>query len=181
MTTLFLNKEKAGKRILNSIKERLITIEKSLKEIDSMQNKVEAIVKLFQVISPLQDENLFAGDLQKLQKLGKKFQPEIESISTIRTHLERAGRNIYGMNRTKIGEQVTSDKVYLGDVFGLWTNTASFFLQKREMLEKQERLDVSKDPKNPVSSWYLINDYQCGNFIKSHTSGMLAEIKKLSA
>lgn len=181
MKALFLNPEKAGRKILNSIEERLISIKKSLEEIDAMENKVEGIVRLFQVISPLQDENLFAEELQKLQKLGKRFQPEIESISIMRTHFERAGRNEYGMNRTKIGEEVTPSKVYLGDVFGLWTNTASFWLERKAIAEKETRLDVSKDPNNPVTNWYLINNYQCENFVKSHTSGMLKEIQKLTA
>lgn len=166
---------------LQKAQPELIKLERSINEIANISNQVEAIVKLFQVISPLHDENPFTSVSLKLGKRKGKYAKQLKALAILQNHFVRAGRSPYGFNRTEKGETVTADKVYLGDVFGLWTKTAAYWLSEKSKLEQVFRPDASRNPENPVSNWYLINDYQCGNFVKSHVDGILEQITILKA
>lgn len=172
----------SSKRVIESIQPKIQNLEKEMREIDAMENKVEAIVKLFQIISPIQDAGGFRWEIFYLKKRNRngKLNSQIEALEVLQAHFHNAGRSEYGINRTAKGEDVTTEKVFLGNVFGLWTKTAAYWLSEKSRLEKTFRPDVSGREK-PVSNWYLINDYQCGGFVKSHTDGILEQIKVLKA
>lgn len=174
---LFFSSEKT----IEKIQPQLQSLEAEIKKIEEMENKVEAIVKLFQVISPIHDAGGFSQEIFKLTKHNRsgKLDATIEALKILQSHFRNAGRSEYGMNRTAKGEAVTTEKVFLGNVFGLWTKTAAYWLSEKSKLEQFLRPDVSKNPDQPVSTWYLINDYQCGGFVKSHTDGILKNIKVL--
>jgi hypothetical protein len=173
----------SSKNVINKIEPQLDELKKEIEKIDAMSNKVEAIVRLFQVISPIQDAGGFSQEIFQLQKHNKngKLNGQIEALGVLQAHFRNAGRSEYGINRTKEGEEVTTEKVYLGNIFGLWTKTAAYWLENKSELEKSFRPDASKYPENPISNWYLINDHQCGGFVKSHTEGILEQIKVLKA
>ena len=170
------------KNDIKKINPQLKLLEEQMKFIASMQNKVEAIVKLFQVVSSLQDSGGFSQTLSVLQtKNYGQLTETIEALETLQKHFKNAGRCQFGINRTKKGETVTAADVWLGDVFGIWTKTAAYWLSRQEELKQDLRLDISKDPNNPVTTWYCINEYQAGGFVKSHTDGILEEVKILLA
>ena len=176
--TLFFN----SKKVIINIQSRIQVLEKEIKSIELMDNKVEAIVRLFQVISPIEDAGGFSQEIFDLSRHDNgKFSQQIEALLVMQKHFYLAGRSEYGINRTKKGEEVNADKVYLGDIFGIETKTATYWLGKKEELQKTLRPDVSKNPENPISTWYIINDHQCGGFVKSHTDGILAQIAILKA
>lgn len=160
---------------LEKIQPELLKLEKAIGEVAKKQNKVEAIVLLFQTISPLHDSNPFAATEAKIRKKSKN-KKQLEALQTLNQHFINAGRSEYGLNRTKKGEEVTADKVYLGGISGLFTKPASYWLANQEKLQQENRSDVSNNPENPVNNWYLINDYQAGNFVKSHIDGILKQI-----
>lgn len=165
---------------LKKIENDLNSLQKEMQEISKMDNKVEAIIRLFKVISPIQDKGGFSQVICKLQEKNYgQLDQIISALEVLQIHFRRAGRSEYGINRTKAGEEITSAKVFLGDVFGIWTKSASYWLENQEECKKTLRYDVSKDPKNPVSTWYLINEYQAGGFVKSHTEGILEQISIL--
>lgn len=165
---------------LKKIENDLNFLQKEMEEISKMDNKVEAIIRLFKVISPFQDKGGFSQTISKLQEKNYgQLDQIISALGMLQLHFKNAGRDEYGINRTKTGEEVTSAKVFLGDVFGVWTKSASYWLTNQEECKKMLRPDVSKDPNNPVSTWYLINDYQAGPFVKSHTDGILKQISAL--
>ncbi|MBU3969002.1 hypothetical protein KJ991_02185 [Patescibacteria group bacterium] len=170
------------KRDLKKIVPQLEKLQKQIKNVASMPNSVGAIVRLFQIISPLQDVGGFSQTMFILQaKNHGQLDKIIGALNALQKHFENAGRCEYGMNRTQKGQPITPDDVWLGNVYGIWTNTAQYWLERQEELEKQFRLDLSKDPKNPVTTWYCINNYQAGRFVKSHTDGILENIKILLA
>jgi hypothetical protein len=176
--SLFFN----SRKVFVNIQPRIQELEKEIQSIERMENKVEAIVRLFQVISPIQDAGGFSQEIFELRKRDNgKFCQEIEALAVMQKHFSNAGRSEFGINRTKKGEEVNADKVYLGDIFGIWTKTADYWLAKKEELKKDLRPDVSVNPENPISTWYLINDHQCGSFVKSHTDGILEQIAILKA
>lgn len=145
------------KKALKEIQPQLQELEKEMTMIAAMSNKVEAIIKLFQVISALQDASGFKKTVDKLNG-SKKYFPQLEAVMILQTHIEKAGRCPYGMNRTHKGEEVTADNVFLGDIDGLWTKTASFWLARER-----------------DGAWGCIS-CQAGNFVKSHVDGILKQI-----
>lgn len=177
---LFTNPFVSSKKIIRNIQTRLLSLEEELKRINAMDNKVESIVCLFKVISPIQDADGFKQEISVLKKRNRrgKLNVKIAALETIQVHIYNAGRSEFGINRTAKGEEVTTEKVFLGNVFGIWTKPAVYWLDNKPELEKELRPDVSRDTENPVSNWYLINSY-CDNFVKSHVDGILQQIKVL--
>lgn len=166
-----------AKNDLKKIEDDLNSLQKEMLEISKMDNKVEAIIRLFKVISPIQDKGGFSQTICILQEKNYgQLDQIISALEVLQIHFKKAGRSEYGINRTKSGEEVTSAKVFLGDVSGIWTKPASYWLANQEECKKTLRGDVSEDPENPVSTWYLINEYQAGGFVKSHTEGILEQI-----
>lgn len=185
MKNLFLGLFYSPKKVMEKIQPQLKSLEEEMQKIQTMDNKVEAIVRLFQVISPIQDAGGFRQEILELKKHNHKsgLDSLIKSLEILQEHFEAAGRDKYGMNRTEKNEEVTSDKVFLGNIFGLWTNTATFWLREKPKLVNRPRPDVLVDSKNriPGSDWDIINDLQCGGFIGNHTKGIIDQIKLLKA
>ena len=152
-----------------------------MKMIGAMENKVEALVGLFKVISPLQDQGGFSEELWELKRKNRrgKYDRQVEALGSLQAYIRNAGRSLYGMNRTVKGEEVTAEKVFLGNVYGLWTCTAAYWLKERPRLEKSLRHDLVRNSEEVISDWYLINDYQCGNFLRMHVEGILEQIQIL--
>lgn len=167
-----------AKNDLKKIEGDLNSLQKEMQEISKIDNKVEAIIRLFKVVSPIQDKGGFSQTICKLhEKNYGQLDQIISALEVLQIHFRRAGRNEYGINRTKVGEEVTSENVFLGNVFGLWTKTASYWLENQQECKKMFRGDVLlKDHNNPVSTWDIINEYQAGAFVKSHTRGILEQI-----
>jgi hypothetical protein len=160
--------------------KKLNALSLKIEALKNMPNKVEAIVSLFKIISPIQDEGGYDHIIKKLEsKNYGQLDSVINSFKNLNLHVKNAGRNEFGMNRTKEGEEVNSSKVYLGNVHGIFTLTAEYFLKNKERLDKQLRIDLAKDPENPPSVWYVINDYQAGGFVKAHVDGILKEIEEI--
>lgn len=95
---------------------------------------IETIVQFFEIMSGLQDQDPILPLIEECKKSNK---PEVaqlkEKLETIRTHYNRAGREPYGWNRTQKGEPVTDEKVFLGNIYGLFTKTVAYWkTQKNE-------------------------------------------------
>lgn len=167
---------------LKKIEDELTALQKEMEEISKMDNKVEAIIRLFKVISPLQDKGGFAQTIFELQEKNYgQLDQTISALEVLQKHFGNAGRSQYGINRTQPGEEVTSAKVFLGNVFGLWTKPASHWLENQKKLETEDS-GVSpkmKSGREYISVWYCINDYQAGEFVQSHTVGILEQISIL--
>ncbi|MBP6912982.1 MAG: hypothetical protein KBB86_03560 [Candidatus Pacebacteria bacterium] len=167
---------------LNAINSELQNLKKEMEAIEKMENKVRAIIRLFQVISPLQDKGGFGETILKLQRKNYgQLDQIISALEVLQKHFTNAGRVRSGLNRTEVGEEVTPEKVFLGDVFGIWTNKASYWLENQAEFEKQESGATPKpgSGREYISVWYCINDYQAGGFVKSHTKGILEQLAVL--
>ncbi len=171
------------KKVFKKIQPRIQNLEAEIRTIGAMENKVEAIVRLFQIISPLEDEGGFNKEIGALKKRNwrGRFNTQIQALEVLQRHITNAGRDLYGFNRTKRGQEVAAHNVFLGGVFGLWDRSAAYWLAERSKLERTFRLDISKNPERPVSEWSLINDHMCEPFVRSHTEGILKQIEVLRA
>lgn len=123
------------KNDLKKVKKQLDVLKIEISTIKNMEHSaaIHSIVKLFQVISPIQD----AGGVTKLISVLKKknygqLDQKIEALEILQLHFNTAGRDQYGLNRTKVGEEVTFNNVFLGNVDGIWTKTAAYWLEHRE-------------------------------------------------
>ncbi len=171
------------KKDIKTILPTLENLKKELEEIQKMQNKVQAIIRLFQTISPLQDAGGVSQTCSKLQEKNYgQLDKAIHALEVLQKHLHNAGRNKYGMNRTIQKEEVTAAKVFLGDVFGIWTYPASYWLENQEKCDNQPvESALLKNSDRNASVWQCINDYQAGSFVKSHVEGILNQIGILQA
>jgi len=155
------------------LKKRLQAFKLELQKVYAIDNKIEALIKLFNEVSRLQDED-FPQELASVRWLSRDKR---KARGSLIIEIKIAGRNMYKMNRTKKGETVTADNVFLGDLFGLWTKPASYWLKNETSLKATHRPDIKGNP----TEWYLIHDYQCGTFVKDRTESMLRQIDILLA
>ncbi len=174
------------KKDIESAVAELEQIVNSLLEINKNPNKVEAIVDFFNVTSPVQDRRAFEPVIASLKRrnYNSKTEETITCLEQVNTHISRGGRCEFGFNRTKKGEVVTSENVFLGDVFGIWTKTAHYWLEGKNSFENQLVNGPLLKNGEQASVWDCINSYQCGSFIETHTKGLaekLELLKKIAA
>lgn len=108
-------------------------------------------VKFFNIIVDFQDS--FA--------LGDKFPKSQDAVRILNKHISNAGRHEYGWVRAKEGKRVTLHNLYLGDINGIWTDTAAKFKESTDA-------DVQKAIQGQVS-----------RFIKSHREPMITYIDEV--
>ncbi len=103
-----------------------------------------------------------------------QYDEVLEKLRILQKHFENAGRDEHGMNRTKRGETVTADRVFLGDIYGLWTRPVPFWKQVKDEAKGgwghsgMEHLNA-----------YDVVALQARNFMASHASPMIAIIDRL--
>ena len=167
------------KKHIRDITPDLEQLKSDMQRIQKMSNKVEAVVELFKVISPFHDKGGFEQTLFKLTERNYgQLDTAITALESLQKHFKNAGRDEYGMNRTRPDEEVTAAKVYLGEVFGIWANPASYWLENQEKFEKMDSGVSPKQESNLeyISVWYCIHDYKAGSFLNSHVNGILEKI-----
>ncbi|PKM91485.1 hypothetical protein CVU82_02720 [Candidatus Falkowbacteria bacterium HGW-Falkowbacteria-1] len=148
-------------------------------KIQEIDNKVWAMVALLKKIAVIRDNGGFSKLIISLKKRNHgQLNEIIKSLETIQEHIERAGRNRKGINRTNRGEEVTTDKVFFGKIFGLPIQTASYWLERQEIMKKEIREDLKDDFVKTVTNWTCINN-QAGNFVTCHAGGILKELEKI--
>lgn len=90
------------------------------------------LIEFFNVVSPWHDREI-GGIIAELKETGNgQYDQVLESLTSLNHHIHACGRREYGWNRTKPGELVTLNTVWLGDIYGLWTKQASFWLSRKD-------------------------------------------------
>ena len=95
---------------------------------------LDAIVEFFNVVSQWHDRQQEIGQsILALQEVNHgQYEELISQLQLLRNHACSAGRDAYGWNRTKKDEVVTDDKVFLGNIFGLFTLPVSKWKQGKD-------------------------------------------------
>ncbi|MBP8599759.1 hypothetical protein KBI31_00775 [Patescibacteria group bacterium] len=144
-----------------------------LKRVEAEAYSIEAIVEFFQIISPIQDSGRVSVLAETIEKNQKKVpQTVADAIRRLEKSVQRCGRNPYGMNRTEKGVEVNYDNVWLGDVYGLWTFPASYWLAHEKELKGHMRPELGSQ----VTDWHCIMA-QCYYFVTGNVPLMLEDIK----
>lgn len=162
-----------------SITSQLNMLKIEMERIQKMPNKVEAIIELFRVISPLQDTGGFNQTIFKLQEKNYgQIDAVIAALKSLQKHFQNAGRSEHGMNRTKKGKAITAANIWLGGIYGIWTKPAAFWLENQKRFESEDSgaTPSSTCKTDYVSVWYCINNYQAASFVKRHVTGILEQI-----
>jgi hypothetical protein len=135
---------------LQQLRSQLLSAEFSRKQ------ALDRIVAFFDAVSRWQDRDAeLAGIIADLTALNRKgcYDGLLHDLSILRHHFGNAGRCSCGLNRTRWGEIVTEDKVYLGDRWGLFTKTVSFW---------KGTADAPRDPNGWKGGWHDGEPYLVG-------------------
>ncbi len=144
-----MNKRKCRKLIQEQkpmVKEFQDILEKYKEVPNDSKGAITHLIAFMEDVSKFQDKGYFSNGHQF--KMEKYFPEYYETANSLNRHLENAGREKYGWNRTTKGEKVTLDNVYLGNIEGLFT------LPARKWLDSD--------------SVYTIAAFQARPFVKSH-------------
>lgn len=141
------------------------------------------IVQFFDQVSAWHDRSDEIGQIiVALQEVNYGQHSELIShLETLRKHFCNAGRDRYGWNRTEKGQAVTAEKVYLGNIYGLFTHPASYWQQKKDEPKGQWNGGMwqgcsAVDGKN----CYDVTSDQARGFMESHIRPMVAIIDWVS-
>lgn len=142
---------------------------------------IDQIVPFFNLVSPWHDRRLLVPIRREIEAFDLWSYGEIvEDLDALTVHFRQAGRDSCGMNRTEPGQTVTEDNVFLGDIYGLFTNPVSFWRRRKN------------NPKNPwkggiyggIDYLRTRNEYdvvsdQAREFMNSHINPMCEIIERL--
>lgn len=159
---LFFNPRKRISALLGSLKP----LKDGLVKFRTVTDGVEAITEFFNVVSPIQDSDPVAATLKAFKAanwLGK-YNSVIERLEGIQAHIRKAGREQYGWNRTGKGEMVTDERVFLGNIYGLFTKTVAFW----KTTKNDEKGEFGGFSGMEHLNCYDVVSRQATNFIKSH-------------
>lgn len=163
-------------RKLTALNPELQQLRQALQRASESRDPLNEIVHFFDTVSKWHDRGI--GDLiAAFEEVNYgQYDVVLEKLQTLQKHFVNAGRCEYGWNRTKRGETVTADKVFLGNIYGLFTHPVSFWKQRKD--EKKGGWGFSgMEYLNP----YDVVSQQARQFMDSHTGPMIAILNYLQA
>ena len=121
------------KRKLAVLVPELRSLREDLERAKKTQDPLREIVRFFDAVSRWHDRQAeILGIIQEFVDVNYgQHDKTIRELHAFMAHCARAGRDEYGWNRTKYGEQVTPDKVFLGNIYGLFTHPVTCWQAQR--------------------------------------------------
>ncbi len=165
-----------ARKSLSQVSPALQALDADLAKVANVSDPISRLVQFFEAVSTFNDKQeqtpvnvgVAATAFRKANDQGQYAQT-VEALESLQTHFRQAGREPYGINRTQPGEHVTENNVYLGNVFGLWTFTASDW-----------RAKLSRDDAQTKENKQIIEG-QAAGFVKSHLEPMRKLIATVAA
>ena len=172
LKAIFTKPEKRITALLPEFRQLRQTLQRASESRDPLTE----IVHFFDKVSMWHDRGI--SDLTAtFEKINYgQYNEVIKKLRTLQAHFINAGREPYGWNRTKHGETVTEDNVYLGNIYGLWTKTVRFWKQRKD--EKKGGWGYSG--MDHLNAYDVVSE-QARKFMASHTGPMIAIINDLEA
>lgn len=163
-------------RKLTVVKPELQQLRQTLQRASESRDPLTEIVQFFDSMSRWHDRGI--GDLiAAFEEVNYgQYDAVLEKLRTLQKHFANAGRDEYGWNRTKRGETVVADKVFLGNIYGLFTHPVPFWKQRKD--EKKGGWGFSG--MENLNAYDVVSE-QARKFMSSHTSPMIAIISNLEA
>jgi hypothetical protein len=194
---IFNPKKKAAKEAKLAISGDLKKFTHDLEALISIEDPLERFVAFFVVTSPWSDRGI--ENLKSSYKAAKEKIPELEGavrdIDTLSLHFYRAGRDLYGLNRTSRGATPTADNVYLGnydDMHPVEAALRSYLLTKTVRDCMNEKGILPMKISQCVSQHYQVEEQhpmtyrrareiQALSFMKAHIPKMRDLVDKITA
>lgn len=143
----------------------------------SESNALTEIVHFFDIVSRWHDRGL--DDILSAfeeANTNNRYDRVITNLKTLQQCFTSAGRDKYGWNRTKRGEAVTDNNVFLGNIDGLFTHPVSFWKQ-----QKNEKKGGWGFPGMGGLNAYDVVSAQARVFMSSHAKTMIKIINNLES
>ncbi|MEZ0226829.1 MAG: hypothetical protein ACAH83_19895 [Alphaproteobacteria bacterium] len=165
-----------ARKALQQLTPSLQALDQQLQAVEKIPDPIDRLVRFFDAVSQWNDRQQEAplsvgvvlNAFRKANGSGEHAKT-IEALETLQIHFNRSGRDEYGINRTKPGEVVTADNVYLGNVYGRWTFTANKWKEA-----------FSRDNATAQEDRQIIEG-QAAGFVESHIKPMQKLIGSLSS
>jgi hypothetical protein len=117
----------------SAIMVELQELNRNLKIIGDQLDSLKAIVEFFDEVSKWHDRGL-TDVLEEFTAANYKHRYDaiIGNLSALGKHFSNAGRDRYGWNRTEKGEVVIDSKVFLGNIYGLFTHSVGYWQRQKD-------------------------------------------------
>ncbi len=126
--SLFIDPRKELAKIMPELKQLRGILENAVRGGDPLNR----IVDFFDAVSKWHDRGL-NGVLGAFEEVNYgQYDGMIDRLQILQAHFVAAGRDEYGWNRTSRGETVTADRVFLGNICGLFTHPVSFWIERKD-------------------------------------------------
>ena len=157
-----------ARNALEGLTPELDKLDKQLQQAEAVRDPVDRLVSFFNAVSAFADTKATAvAETLATVRKGSKFTETAEALQNLQAHIGQSGREEYGWNRTKTGETVTGDNVYLGNIYGRFTLTANRWKEA-----------FKRDGETATEDRTII-ERQAADFVKSHAGPMHQLIAKL--
>ncbi len=172
--SLFVDPRKELAKIMPELEQ----LRGALKRAVLGSDPLNRLVGFFDAVSKWHDRGL--NDVIELfeQVNYGQYDGVIDRLQILQAHLVAAGRDEYGWNRTKYGETVTADKVFLGNICGLFTHPISFWATRKD--EEKGGWGFASMAKSNLNAHDVVC-IQAQDFILSHAPFMIDAIDALAA
>ncbi|MFH1178526.1 MAG: hypothetical protein V1711_02270 [bacterium] len=173
---MFAKREKPEKK-LSVLKPELKQLRENLQRMSRTHDPLTEIVPFFDTVSKWHDRGIYDIILafEEVNRRGK-YDEVLKKLEILQVHFKNAGRCEFGWNRTKPGETVRADRVFLGNIYGLFTHSVSFWRRGKD--EKKGGWGFSgMEHLNP----YDVVSKQAKEFMDGHIGPMIAILKELEA
>lgn len=138
----------------------LPVLKKNLEKVKEMTDPFDQLLYFFQSVSPWQDRFM-----DRCRSTAYRDPESLSSLEVLFLHLYRSGRG--GMNRTKPGEIITPDDIWLGNIYGLFTKNMRHWDQYRFSDAKQDQ------------DSFQITQNQARDFVGSHLTPLIDLIDQI--
>ena len=167
-------------RNLTMLKPELRQLRQALQRASKTRDPLTEIVHFFDTVSKWHDRGI--GDLiATFEEVNYgQYDEVLEKLRTLQKHFETAGRYEHGWNRTKRGETVTADMVFLGNIYGLLTHPVSSWKQTKDEPKDHWKDTVWEDTLKGKNTYDVVSE-QARKFMASHTGPMTAILNDLEA
>jgi hypothetical protein len=163
-------------RKLAALMPELRQLRQALRRASESRDPLTEIVYFFDTVSKWHDRGI-SDLIAAFEKVNYgQYDEVLKKLNTLQRHFVNAGRCEYGWNRTRRGETVTADKVFLGNIYGLFTHPVSFWKQR-----KDEKKGGWGYPGMENLNAYDVVSRQAREFMTSHARSMIAIINDLEA
>lgn len=157
-------------RELVLVKPKLQELRCTLQYASNSEYPLVAIVEFFDAVSRWHDRGI-SDLIAAFEGVNYgQYGELLEKLRILQRHFVDAGRQKHGWNRTKYGERVTADNVFLGD------NRVSSWKQRKDM----PRGDWGFPGMEEKSDYDVVSE-QAREFMTSHAGPMITIIRDLEA